>query len=137
MIQALITNRNRPNVIMVIGNVRIIKIGFKIAFRIASTIARTSAVKKVSMWMPRRIYDNPNATTADTIMRTTILINRGFWRIRIIVSTAISVHSKSSVSQFTNLYTTTNSKKSSGNKYLFARACNSSGVIVLIVFIPR
>ena len=39
MMQALITNRKRPKVTMVIGMVRIIKIGFKIAFSNAKTIA--------------------------------------------------------------------------------------------------
>jgi hypothetical protein len=44
MIIALITKRKSPNVIMVIGKVRIIKIGFIIAFNTASTSARRRAV---------------------------------------------------------------------------------------------
>ena len=43
MIQALITNRNNPRVITVIGKVKMIRIGFKIAFNNAKTIATTMA----------------------------------------------------------------------------------------------
>jgi len=49
MISALITNKNNPNVTMVIGKVRIIKIGFISAFSIANTRAKTRAVIKLSI----------------------------------------------------------------------------------------
>lgn len=39
IINALITNKNNPNVIMVIGKVKIIKIGFTIRFKIDNTTA--------------------------------------------------------------------------------------------------
>ena len=43
------TKRNNPNVIMVMGKVRIIRMGLTIAFRIANTIAKSNAVQKVSI----------------------------------------------------------------------------------------
>ena len=67
MISALITNKNKPSVNNVIGKVRIISSGLTIAFNIASTIATRIAVQKVSIEIPDRIYDNPNATI-DVIM---------------------------------------------------------------------
>ena len=45
IINALITKRNRPKVIIVIGNVKIIKIGFTNKFRIDKTIATIMAVQ--------------------------------------------------------------------------------------------
>ncbi len=39
MMQALMTNRNKPNVTIVIGNVRMTKIGFKSAFSNPKTMA--------------------------------------------------------------------------------------------------
>lgn len=47
MIKALITNKNNPNVRMVIGKVRIIKMGFKMAFKNANTAATIIAVVKL------------------------------------------------------------------------------------------
>jgi hypothetical protein len=46
--RALITNRKSPNVIMVIGMVRKIRIGFSRALNIASKKATTRAMKKLS-----------------------------------------------------------------------------------------
>ena len=43
MIAALITKRNKPNVMMVIGRVNITKIGFKIALSNANTMAKIMA----------------------------------------------------------------------------------------------
>ena len=43
MITALITNRNNPKVMMVIGKVNITKIGFKIALSNANTMAKIMA----------------------------------------------------------------------------------------------
>jgi hypothetical protein len=70
MINALITKRNNPNVMMVIGSVSMINIGLSMALKTASTNANINAVVNWLMWMPDNIYDNPNATTAETIMRT-------------------------------------------------------------------
>lgn len=50
--KALITKRNKPNVRIVIGKVKIIKIGFKKTFRKESTIATAKAVTKFSTWIP-------------------------------------------------------------------------------------
>lgn len=44
MIKALITNKNKPNVIIVIGNVKITKIGLTNKFKIDKTIATIIAV---------------------------------------------------------------------------------------------
>ena len=45
MINALITSRNKPNVMMVIGRVRITNIGFTNKFKIDRTTATIMAVK--------------------------------------------------------------------------------------------
>lgn len=49
IINALITNVNKPKVKMLIGSVRIRRIGFKTALIIPSTTATTSAVTKFKM----------------------------------------------------------------------------------------
>ena len=69
IIRALMTKRNNPNVIMVMGRVSNMSTGFKIAFKIASTTATTIAVQKVSIVTPPKIYDKPNATMEVTTMR--------------------------------------------------------------------
>src|SRR5882724_10024507 len=46
---ALMTKRNRPNVKIVIGKVRMIRMGFSNALRMASTNENTRAVQKVSI----------------------------------------------------------------------------------------
>jgi len=52
MMIALITNKKRPNVIIVMGMVKITKIGFMILFNIANTRATKMADKKLSMCTP-------------------------------------------------------------------------------------
>jgi len=51
-ITAEMTRLKRPKVIMVIGNVRIVRIGLTKAFRTASTRATTTAVQKDSTLKP-------------------------------------------------------------------------------------
>ena len=48
IISALITNKNKPKVTMVIGKVKIIKIGFSNTFKMANTKATTTAFTKTS-----------------------------------------------------------------------------------------
>lgn len=69
MITALITKRKNPNVTRVNGSVSSIRIGLTIAFRTASTMAKMIAAQNVSICIPERMYDNPNAITDVTIMR--------------------------------------------------------------------
>ena len=52
IMQALITSKNKPKVTMVIGNVRMIKMGFKMAFRNAKTAATIMAVVKFATPTP-------------------------------------------------------------------------------------
>jgi hypothetical protein len=54
IIKALITNRNNPNVTMVIGRVRSTRSGFSKAFKMANTNAKTKAVVKLLMCTPGR-----------------------------------------------------------------------------------
>ena len=59
IINALMTNKKKPNVKMVTGMVRIIIIGFTTAFKNDNTAATTNAVKKLfpSMLTPGSMYD--------------------------------------------------------------------------------
>jgi hypothetical protein len=66
---ALITRRKNPSVTNVNGSVSKIRIGLTIAFRSASTMAKMIAAQNVSICIPERICDNPNAITDVTIMR--------------------------------------------------------------------
>ena len=52
IIHALMTNKNKPKVTMVIGSVRIIKMGFKMAFKKAKTAATIIAVVKLTTSTP-------------------------------------------------------------------------------------
>lgn len=45
MMRALMTNKNKPKVTMVMGNVKITKIGFTNRFKTDNTAATTTAVK--------------------------------------------------------------------------------------------
>ena len=56
IIQALITNKNSPNVTMVIGKVRMIKMGFNMALRNAKTAATIIAVVKLVTSTPGKKY---------------------------------------------------------------------------------
>jgi len=47
----------RPRVIRLIGRVRMIRIGLIIALIIPKTTPTTIAVKKLSIWIPGRIYE--------------------------------------------------------------------------------
>lgn len=64
IIQALITNKNRPNVIIVTGNVRIIKMGFTIAFSSPNTTATIIAVVKLSIPTPGKKFANTKTAMA-------------------------------------------------------------------------
>jgi hypothetical protein len=66
---ALITNRNKPNVRIVMGKVKMISRGFTNTFRIAKTMESVIAVQKVSIWIPGKTAERPYATTAVTRMR--------------------------------------------------------------------
>lgn len=55
IIKALITNRNRPKVMIVIGKVKIISIGFTNRFKMDKTRATITAVKYVSTFTPFNI----------------------------------------------------------------------------------
>ena len=72
--KALITNKNKPRVIMVTGSVRRMRSGFTKMLRIASTTANTKAVQNVSIWIPLRTCARPNETAAITNMRIRNLI---------------------------------------------------------------
>jgi hypothetical protein len=62
--KALITNKNKPNVISVIGNVRRMMSGLTKRFKIPKTSATKSAVQKLSTCTPGRIYAAIIITTA-------------------------------------------------------------------------
>jgi hypothetical protein len=64
MMQALMTNKNKPSVRMVTGKVNIINRGFTVASKIASTIATISAVKISLITIPGSICARINALTA-------------------------------------------------------------------------
>jgi len=52
IIRALITNKNNPKVINVIGIVSTINIGFKVTFNMARNAATISALQKLSTMTP-------------------------------------------------------------------------------------
>jgi hypothetical protein len=67
---ALITKRNNPSVTIVIGSVRITRMGLTSALSTASTNARMSEVVNESICTPERRYDDkPKATRAVMRMR--------------------------------------------------------------------
>jgi len=80
MMSALITNRNKPNVKMVIGKVRMIRMGFTRIFNNPRTIARISAVTKDWIWTPLSTYDRAKATTAEMMILKMIFITANFVR---------------------------------------------------------
>ncbi len=63
IIKAFNTKINRPNVIIVIGNVNKTRIGFNMVFSIPRTIARTKTVIALSTTIPGTMYA---ATKIDT-----------------------------------------------------------------------
>lgn len=64
IINALMTNKNNPNVTMVIGNVRSIRIGFKMAFNKPSTMATIIAPKNPATSTPGRTFASMTTATA-------------------------------------------------------------------------
>ena len=66
---ALITNVKRPSVMILIGSVRIIRIGFKNTFISPKTRAASKAVLSPTTVMPGRIY-------ADTIIAKVVINQR-------------------------------------------------------------
>jgi hypothetical protein len=64
----LITIKNKPNDMSVIGIVRIVKIGFTIAFIKANTSATNSEVVNVSTLTPGKRFETINTATAVTII---------------------------------------------------------------------
>jgi hypothetical protein len=69
MMQAFITNKNKPNVSNVAGSVSIIKIGFTTASKTANNRANIIAVKIVLSSMPGKMYANTKAFTVEIKMR--------------------------------------------------------------------
>lgn len=63
MMEALITNKNKPSVRMVTGKVSIINSGFTVASKIASIIATISAVKILLISIPGSMFARINALT--------------------------------------------------------------------------
>ena len=63
IIIALITNKNKPNVIKVTGMVKKIKTGFRKVFNNPSTKATINADWKSRTWIPGKKCDNTNTTT--------------------------------------------------------------------------
>ena len=59
MINALMTNKNNPRVIKVMGKVRITNIGLRKVLSNASTNANTRAVVNSGMWTPLKTVDKP------------------------------------------------------------------------------
>ena len=66
MIQALITNKKRPSVKMVAGNVSMMSSGFTIASSNDNTTATIIAVKKSTMLIPGKIYARIKTFTEQT-----------------------------------------------------------------------
>lgn len=72
IITALITKRNKPNVMMVIGKVRMTKIGFIKASSTAKTIAKIMAdVNPSASWTPGRNF--AKMTTASALKSNLII----------------------------------------------------------------
>lgn len=71
IITALITNKNNPKVIIVIGKVRIIKIGLIIKFKIDKTTATIIAVVYESTYTPLRIL--ARTTTAIALSKSRMI----------------------------------------------------------------
>lgn len=63
------TNRNKPNVKIVIGSVNKTKIGFTIKFSIAKTIATIIDTPKLATKIPGRKFEINNTSKAVTRIR--------------------------------------------------------------------
>ena len=77
MRQALITNKNRPRVRNVIGNVRMTRMGFKIAFSNPKTMATMMAPVNPATFTPGRNFAKTTTATAvsNILMIKFIIIN--------------------------------------------------------------
>lgn len=71
---ALITNKKRPNVTIVMGNVRMIKTGFTIAFNSPKTAATIIAVVKSITWTPGKKFASTKTTIAESKIRKSMFI---------------------------------------------------------------
>lgn len=58
MMMALITNKNKPNVSMVIGNVKTINMGFTVTLKIPNTTATIIALIKLVTSTPGKKYES-------------------------------------------------------------------------------
>lgn len=61
--KALITNRNNPKVNMVMGNVKITRMGLIMALKKANTTDKTMAAVKLFSSIPGNTFDKANATS--------------------------------------------------------------------------
>lgn len=73
MINALMTNKNKPNVTMVTGSVKRIRIGFTNKFNKTRTAATTTAVTKLSTVIPGKILANTTTAIALRTISTRVL----------------------------------------------------------------
>ncbi len=67
---------------MVIGSVKMVRIGFTKVFNTPRTTAITIAVRKFSIWIPGRIYPVMNTAMALTIREINIaivMLVKGLW----------------------------------------------------------
>jgi len=72
---ALMTNKKRPKVKIVIGSVRIIKIGFTIAFRNPNTAATIIAVVKLITSTPgKKFAKTKTAMAVSKILKSKFII---------------------------------------------------------------
>ncbi len=69
---ALMTRRNKPSVMMVIGMVRKTRIGFTMAFTIPKIIATSTDEPKLETFTPERILEVTNTAIAD---KSNLIIN--------------------------------------------------------------
>ena len=75
IMQALITNRNKPSVTNVTGSVRRMSNGLIVAFKSASTRATSTALQMSFISTPGNIHAMINALTAVTMIRMANLSN--------------------------------------------------------------
>lgn len=81
MIIAFIKRRKIPKVIMVIGNVKIIKIGLTISRNKAKTMATISAEPYPATWMPGSISASTNtATPVRSSFKMSLIIGLFLWK---------------------------------------------------------
>jgi len=72
---AFITNKNKPKVKMVAGNVKIIKMGFTVILKKASTIAKNKALTKLVTVTPgKKFAITTTATAVKSILKIVFII---------------------------------------------------------------